>query len=97
MTRRCDQRTRWGRCPVEGRVRVSERKVLCAFHHWWSLRDDEPDPRHHERIILGIITPVSEDLTETEIRATLHGRSRGDGRRLDAYCLEDPIDGDLEV
>lgn len=97
--RRCDERTPWGRCcqpgtvPVEGFVR----KVRCVFHAAWADRLDAPDRAYHEKIARGLLQPVATYLTDGELRATLHGRSRGDGRRLDAFCLDDQIDASVDT
>lgn len=95
--RRCDERTEWGRCAQAGTRLVAgyTRKVRCPFHDHWSRNDGQPDRNYHRKIVLGLLEPTDLYLTEDELRATLHGRSRGDGRRLDAYCLDDQVDPEL--
>jgi DNA-directed RNA polymerase specialized sigma24 family protein len=83
---RCTVRTRWGRCaqPVVG-------AGLCAAHEEWAGSDIQPDPEYHRRVVLGEVTPIQAKLSPVEINATMQGRYRGDGRRLDAYVTHAEI------
>lgn len=78
-------------------IHAALRRMLCGFHARWAGQDGVPDAFYHRKVVLGLTVPADGFLTAVELQATLHGRSRGDGRRLDAYCLDDAIDPALEV
>lgn len=64
----------------------------CSFHSHWLFVPGEPDEHYHRKVVKGLCSPTFDYLTPEEARATMAGRSRGDGRRLDAYCSDDPND-----
>ena len=67
---------------------------LCQFHRLWAMRAPRrPDAFYHRKVILGLLTPSLDLLSEEEARALMSGRVHGDGRRLDAWVLPfDQID-----
>lgn len=94
---RCEYVSPWGRCRQKGQQATEGGKRslrLCPFHRRWINRDDEPDTYYHRKIVEGFLEPTDTVFTCSEIRTMLAGRSRGDGRRLDSYCLEDQVDPD---
>lgn len=82
---RCSARTRWGRCaqPAAADAR------LCAAHEEWRRERITPDPGYERRVVLGEIEPVVAKLSPAELKATMTGRYKGDGRRIDAYVTND--------
>jgi hypothetical protein len=60
----------------------------CSYH----LNHVGPHDRsYHEKIAKNILQPADSYLSQTEIDATMNGRYRGDGRRLDPYVSADPL------
>ena len=49
------------------------------------------DATYEQKLVLGLITPTWDSMSESEMEATLNGRYRGDGRRLDQYIVDDPL------
>lgn len=69
----------------------------CGFLTETGQCSQETGPRrlfcyYHSKVVDGFAEPVSEYLSPEELRSTLHGRSKGDGRRLDAYCSDDQLE-----
>lgn len=83
--KRCGTTTRWGRCaqPAVGAA------GMCAAHEEWGREGIIPDENYHRRVVLGEVEPIQAKLSATEISATMNGRYRGDGRRLDAYVTHE--------
>lgn len=46
------------------------------------------DCYYHTKVRAGLLEPLDAILTPAELEATMDGRFRGDGRRLDAYVTE---------
>jgi hypothetical protein len=44
---------------------------------------------YHEKICKGLTVPTWDYLTDDEADAMLHGKYKGDGRRIDAYVVPD--------
>lgn len=83
----------WGSCrqPAVGR--------WCEFHGHWIGRIEAgvmPDQAYHRKIIEGLLEPTWSYLSDIEANTTLRGRRHQDGRRLDLYVVDDPVDWDLE-
>lgn len=78
----------WGRCHQPASP------FYCPFHNYWLFVVDTvgPDPYYHEKIVKGQVEPVDNYLTPREISATMVGRGHGDGRRLDHFAIDEPID-----
>lgn len=51
-----------------------------------------PDPSYEQKIAMGLIQPTFEYMTDSEAEATVNGRYRGDGRRLDQFVTDEPMD-----
>lgn len=51
---------------------------------------------YHEKLKAKLLQPVSTYLSEAELHAIIDGRYRGDGRKVDAYVMYDPLFIDLE-
>jgi hypothetical protein len=96
--RQCSKITNWGRCCQPALISSS----LCHSHELWSKKADtlkgpfKPDPFYERKIVLGLLQPTFSYMTETEAFAVVNGRYRGDGRRIDQYVSDDPLDIDLE-
>lgn len=86
--KRCEFLSPWGRCvqPAVGE--------LCHYHQ---EGPDRHDPYYHRKVVEGLVTPTLGWMGAGEERALLSGRRRGDGRRLDAWVVEDPIDPEEET
>ena len=89
----CHRRTEWGRCQQP----AATGRRLCHVHIDFdgagrNVHTGRPADRYwHEKVTKGLITPTARALSPSEIHATVNGRSRGDGRRLDAYTSLDPM------
>ena len=59
---------------------------------YWAARETGLDDAEMKEILdrHEIDLREVEYLTDCELTATLKGRSRGDGRRIDSYALDDP-------
>lgn len=55
------------------------------------MRTEQPDAGYHEKVVKGLIVPTLGVMTESEERALLQGRYRGDSRRLDSWVLMDAV------
>ena len=55
------------------------------------MRGVTPDPSYEEKICRGLIQPTFEYMTDSEAEATVNGRYRGDGRRMDQFVHDDPM------
>lgn len=64
---------------------------FCISHDRWASKRQTPDPFYEKKLVEGFTIPVDEYLTQAEIEATLNGRYRGDGRRIDQYTADDPL------
>lgn len=84
--RRCGFRTRWGRC-----IQPAVGAGWCPAHDEWDREGIAPDPEYHRRVVLGEVTPIQAKLSPVEMSATMRGRYRGDGRRLDAYVTHQEL------
>ena len=82
----CGRKTQWGKC-----VQPNNGHPLCKFHHQWSQRKDSPDDYYHKKVVLGLAQPAQALFSPEEIGTLLHGKSRGDGRRLDQWVLDGPM------
>lgn len=84
----CSYRSPWGQCqqprPEGGRH--------CLFHREMLRIGNVPDAYYHEKVCRGLLTPAVVLLKDDETRAMMTGRAHGDGRRLDAYCMDDPLE-----
>lgn len=85
----CDKRVKpWGKCKQPPLLD----DLLCSSHRFW---DDHPEARidgyYHEKIVKGITTPTWDWMSETEAHATINGRYRGDGRRIDQWTNPEPM------
>jgi hypothetical protein len=83
---RCLKITKWGRCS-----QAATPLGLCSAHEQWSIRGKTPDPGYERKIVLGLIQPTWDYMSESEAHAVLNGRYRGDGRRIDQYVIDDPL------
>lgn len=68
---------------------------LCRSHETWSRLGVTPDQTYEEKIVKGLLEPTFAYLSPEEAEATVNGRYRGDGRRLDQYVVDDPLLIDL--
>ena len=59
------------------------------------MRGTTPDRFYEEKICRGLLQPTFDYLTDSEAEATVNGRYRGDGRRLDQFVDGDPMDIDM--
>lgn len=55
-----------------------------------------PDRCYEEKIVRNLLQPTWSYLTDTEAEASVNGRYRGDGRRLDLYVTDDGMGIDLD-
>lgn len=78
---RCRRLTKWGRCQQPAGTGAEQ----CTYH---TRRSEDGDSYYERKVVLGLVQPVEDYLTDVEIGATLGGRKHEDGRRLDAYCLD---------
>lgn len=85
---RCSKITPWGQCQQAG---WNSPEGLCRSHEEWRLKGVIPDPYYERKIVEGRIQPTFDYLTEAELHALLNGRTRGDGRRVDQYVVDDPL------
>ena len=81
----------WGRC--QQRTHLESRK--CSAHDVWDRIGATPDPYYHQKVVEGVISPTFDYLTDSEANASVKGRYRGDGRRLDQFVTGDPCLVDL--
>lgn len=89
---KCKKRTIWGRCGQP--PSPTSEKGLCLSHDRWASRDVTPDPFYERKIVLNLTQPVDTYCSSAEIEASLNGRYRGDGRRIDVYA---PPEGPLGI
>jgi hypothetical protein len=68
---------------------------LCSAHTRWALRQQQPDAYYERKVVLGLIEPTWDWMSDAEANALLNGRYRGDGRRLDQWVSGDPIGVEL--
>jgi hypothetical protein len=68
---------------------------LCSAHTRWELRQQRPDAYYERKVVLGLIEPTWDWMSDAEANALLNGRYRGDGRRLDQWVSGDPIGVEL--
>lgn len=47
---------------------------------------------YHQKLEDGLIERADEYLSARELEATLYGRAHGDGRRLDHYIIDEPVE-----
>ena len=86
----CKFLSKWGRC----QQRASS-GGLCRFHHR-ARKDPEFrfDDYYHRKIILGETTSTWGFLSDTQAAALLGGvKRKQDGRRLDHWIVDDPVEG----
>lgn len=95
-SRKCEyQLKNVGRCQQVGhRLEHGGAKALflCRFHAQWQDLDDLPDAYYHAKVVKGLLTPTFDFLSEEEVSTLFYGRKRQDGRRLDAWALNDPLE-----
>lgn len=95
----CRRKTEWGRCQQE----ADAPRMLCSLHLTVDHKGNRIssgrriDRYYHEKVSKGLVVPITERLSESELEAVVNGRYRGDGRRLDQYTLPDPLFIDLEA
>jgi len=78
---RCKTLTEWGRCqqvPPEG-------NTYCYYHMSMQNPSFCEDKTYHKKIVLGLLEPTGNYLSQTEVDSMFSGRLRNDGRRLDKY------------
>lgn len=97
--RKCEYLSPWGRCQQR---RFEQREpggpFHCSFHHRWNRPESEtPDPTYHRKIVEGLLEPTDDYLSDAELNATLRGRVRADGRRLDEYVPMKPYGYEAEM
>ena len=76
MKGRCDYITETGRCQQPA-ARKGAGTQLCSYH---------------EKVKQGLLQPAAEVLSDVEIKTIMGGRFHGDGRRLDHYVIDDPVE-----
>jgi len=54
-----------------------------------------PDQEYERKIVAGLLSPTWSYMSHEEMEATVNGRYRGDGRRLDQYVTDEPMMIDL--
>lgn len=69
---------------------------LCRSHEVWARKGVKPDRAYEEKISRALLQPTWSYLTDTEAEASVNGRYRGDGRRLDLYVTDDGMGIDLD-
>ena len=69
----------------------SWRDGLCSAHWNWKELGTKPDPSYERKVMTRLITPTWDWMTDSESRAVLNGRYRGDGRRIDQWVLHEPV------
>ncbi|HEY8060268.1 MAG TPA: hypothetical protein VID94_16005, partial [Acidimicrobiales bacterium] len=78
IERPCEQLTQWGRCSQPVR-----RAGLCLFHfnvifddRWQrkTAAGGRPDAYYEEKLVLGLLQPTWDYMTESEAKAVLYGR-----------------------
>lgn len=79
---RCSKQTEWGQCR-----QPSHMENLCRFHLRWASDQEPPDRYYHKKIVEGKCSPTLGTMSESEEKALLEPRYRGDGRRLDDYTI----------
>jgi hypothetical protein len=86
----CLAPSKWGLCqqPAEDGER-------CSAHTQWEIRGTTPDSYYERKVVLGLVQPTWDWMTDEEAEILLNGRYRGDGRRLDAWVAGDPIGVEL--
>lgn len=81
---------KWGQCQQPAWADSPEGR--CRSHEAWALKPGATiDNSYHEKIVKGLLQPTWSYLSESEMEATVNGRYRGDGRRLDQYIVDDPL------
>jgi len=85
----CSKITPWGQCRQPSWA--SSTTGLCRSHETWTTLGKTPDKNYHEKIARGLLEPTWAYMSDAEIDATVNGRYRGDGRRLDQYIIDDPL------
>lgn len=73
------------RCDVEKMLHEAFDLVREAME--WSR-----DAYYESKRLRGLLASPLDYLTDEEMNATMQGRSRGDGRRIDAYTSDDPVE-----
>jgi len=58
----------------------------------WEAMGVTPDVFYERKVVLGLLIPTWDYLTEAEVDATMTGRYKGDGRRMDDYTLPDYVE-----
>jgi hypothetical protein len=86
---RCSTITRWGRCLQPAWLPSPTGR--CRSHETWAAKGVVPDAGYHEKIVRRQLQPTWDYLSPAEIEATINGRYRGDGRRLDQYVTDEPL------
>ena len=74
---------------------ATSRTGLCRSHETWLRKGATPDRSYEQKIIAGLLTPTWAYMSPEEMEATINGRYRGDGRRLDQYITDEPMMIDL--
>lgn len=85
----CSTITKWGRCAQPAWPPSTTGR--CRSHETWARKGVEPDPYYHRKIVLRELQPTFDYLSDAEAEATINGRYRGDGRRLDQYITDEPL------
>lgn len=78
---KCMRLTKWGYCRQETAAGEAE----CSYH---ARRLNRVDPYYEAKIVRNLLHPIDSYLTAPEINATIGGRKRNDGRRLDSFCSD---------
>lgn len=89
----CRKKTKWGKCQQE----LEGQAKWCSAHRFWSQAGVTPDPYYEQKVVLGLVTPTWDWMSDTEAHALLNGRLRGDGRRIDQWVAGDPLLIDTEA
>lgn len=77
----CEFPTKFGPCQ-------QETEGTCVYHRRFHDPGFRPDDYYHKKVVTGQVQPVETYLTPTELNATMRGRRRADGRRLDQYTID---------
>lgn len=70
---------------------------MCLAHLNWQIRGTTPDQFYERKVVLGLIEPTWDWMSDAEASALLNGRYRGDGRRLDQWVTADPLGVDEQM
>lgn len=89
MTRTCSKtKKQYGRCKQPS---LPSPEKWCRAHTDWKERGvKNPDAYYEAKMFAGVLQPAASLFTKSELHATLNGRDRGDGRRVDQYVIGDP-------